>query len=305
MYGYGVDIGGTAIKFGFFHSEGGLIEKWEIPSRREGFGEAILSDISQAICDNMQKKQLALTEIKGIGVGVPGPVTERGEVGVITNIEWKNRDIAGELGRLTGLPVYVENDANAAVLGEWKYGVGKGTRSMVMLTLGTGVGGGVVVDGKLIHGVNGAAGEVGHICVNSEEKEVCGCGKRGCLEQYASATGMVRLMKKRMQAKAIAGPSEITAKEIWDFVKAGDEDALFVADEVSRYLGMALSNIAVMTDPELLVLGGGVSKAGEILLNKVIDAYQEQTFHACRATPLKLAELGNDAGIYGCMGLIF
>lgn len=308
MYRLGVDIGGTTCKLGWFEEPEKLLASWEIPTRRENNGAGILPDISRSIEEFFQKEGIDPAQVRGIGVGVPGPVTETGKVGIVTNIGWRNLDVAGRLQELTGLPVQVQNDANMAAMGELCFGGAKGKHSLVMLTLGTGVGGAVISGDRIISGTNGAGGELGHICVNPKETVVCGCGKKGCLEQYASATGMVRLMKKRLdetEDASLLRDTEITAKAIWDAVQKEDAVAEQVAEEAAYYLGQVLAAVAVTVDPEIILLGGGVSKAGEALLSRVRSAYRTQTFHACRETPIELAKLGNSAGIYGCMGMRF
>ncbi|SFQ43072.1 glucokinase [Lachnospiraceae bacterium XBB1006] len=308
MVGYGVDIGGTFCKLGLFREDGTLVENWQIPSRREDLGAEIISDVAASICENMRKHGFTGKEVAGIAVGVPGPVTKDGVVGRVTNIGWERKDVAGELKELTGIPVKVANDANVAALGELKYGRGKGKDSLVLLTLGTGVGGGIVLDGRIVYGANGGAGEIGHCKVNPKEQAVCGCGKRGCLEQYASATGMVRMahafLEESEEESSLRNQS-FSAKEIVEAAKHGDAVANRVVQKAGDYLGLALANVGATLDPEILVIGGGVSAAGDILLDAVRESYKTQTFHACEKTPIELAVLGNQAGIYGCMAMIF
>lgn len=308
MYRLGVDIGGTTCKIGAFKEPETLLESWEIPTRRENNGVEVLPDISRSIEEFLRNNGIEKSQVRGIGVGVPGTVTDTGKVGFVTNIGWKNLDVAEELHRLTELPVQVQNDANMAALGELCFGGAKGKRSMVMFTLGTGVGGAVISGGRVICGTNGAAGEWGHLRVNPKETAVCGCGKRGCLEQYASATGMVRLMKNLLEKSkedSLLRGAEITAKAIWEAVDKKDALAEQVADEATRYLGQVIAAAVLTADPEIVLLGGGVSKAGDALLSRVREAYRSQTFHACLETPIELAKLGNSAGIYGCMGMEF
>lgn len=305
---YGVDVGGTFCKFGLFEEQGILREKWEIPSRRENHGAEIIPDIAASICENMRKNGLSQADVIGIGLGVPGPVTSDGIVVRLTNVGWENKDAAGELSALTGLKVRVANDANVAALGELKYGCGKGKNSLVLLTLGTGVGGGVVLNGKIVCGAHGGAGEIGHCKVNLKETAICGCGKRGCLEQYASASGMVRMAEqflKETEEPSLLRDISLTARDITEAAKANDAIALRVVKEAGRYLGVGLANVAAMFDPEILAIGGGVSAAGDILLDVVKESYSTQTFHVCAQTPIKLAKLGNDAGIYGCIAMLF
>ena len=307
-YGFGVDVGGTTIKMGFFETSGALLDKWEIKTNKENNGESILSDIAKAVDNKLAQEGISKSEVQGIGIGVPGPVRSDGVVNVCVNLGWGVIDVATELGNLTGLPIKVGNDANVAALGEMWQGGAKGCKDVIVVTLGTGVGGGIIVDGKIVAGHDGAGGEIGHITVNSDEIEPCNCGQYGCLEQYTSATGIVRMAKRKL-AKSSAETSlrsfkELTAKDIFDEAKAGDAIAGELVDEVGSILGSALSNMACVVNPEIIVIGGGVSKAGNILIDTIQKHFVETSFHACRNTKFALASLGNDAGIYGCMQMI-
>ncbi len=308
-YAFGVDIGGTTIKLGLFTSQGELLDTWEIPTRTESDGAAILPDIAEAIRAKLQEKGLDLTQVEGVGVGVPGPIGHDGTVFQCVNLGWGVFNVEQTLGELCGLPVKAGNDANVAALGEMWKGGGRGCRNMVMVTLGTGVGGGVILDGKILPGTNGAAGEIGHIPMVEGEEEACGCGKHGCLEQYASANGIVRLTKRYFAAhpEAVSSLKELehyTAKEIFDAARAGDAVALEMAEQVGQMLGKALASIACVVNPEVFVIGGGMSKAGQILLDLIRKHYQHYAFHAARQARFELAELGNNAGIYGSVGMI-
>ena len=236
------------------------------------------------------------------------PVRSDGVVNGCVNLGWGVINVAEELGAQTGLKVKVGNDANVAGLGEMWQGGGKGSKDVIMVTLGTGVGGGIIVDGHVVAGYNGAGGEIGHITVNHDEIEPCNCGQYGCLEQYTSATGIVRMAKRKLaktqDATKLRDYKDITAKDIFDVAKEGDEVALGLVDEVGEILGSTLSNIACVTNPEVIVIGGGVSKAGQILIDTIQKHFKESCFHACRDTRFELAQLGNDAGIYGAMQLI-
>lgn len=307
-YCFGVDIGGTTIKMGLFSTEGELFEKWEIKTYTENEGERVLPDIAKSIQDKMKEKGIQPEEVAGVGAGVPAPVNAEGIVQNSANIGWGYKEVKRELQELLGgMHAEVGNDANVAALGEMWMGAGKGCENMIMVTLGTGVGGGVIVGGKVIVGANGAGGEIGHICVNYEETESCGCGKKGCLEQYASATGIARLANMRLKkdsADTILRGKEISAKAVFDAVKEGDRVATEIAEEFGMYLGHALANMAVITDPERIVIGGGVSKAGEILLPFIKKPFKESVFFANEKTEIVLATLGNDAGICGAARLI-
>lgn len=306
-YCFGVDIGGTTVKLGLFEETGEILDKWEIVTHTEEEGKAILPDISASILDKMKEKNIDKADVLGIGAGVPAPVTEEGIVNGSANLGWKYKDVKKELEELTGLRAEIGNDANVAALGEMWKGGGAGQRNMVMVTLGTGVGGGVIIGGKVITGAHGAGGELGHVCVNYEETEVCGCGSRGCLEQYASATGIVRLAKRKLDKETrdtMLKKDTVTAKAVFDAVKAKDTVAMEVAEEFGRYLGYELANLATITDPSVIVIGGGVSKAGEVLLTYIEKPFRERVFFANKDVRFTLATLGNDAGICGSAKLV-
>ena len=302
-YVFGVDIGGTTVKIGLFSIEGELLDKWEITTRKDDGGAYILQDITDSLNAKLTEKGISKEDVKGVGMGVPGPVKEDGTVVKCVNLGWGVFNAADELSELIGLPVKVGNDANMAALGEYWQGGGKSYQNIVMITLGTGVGGGIIINGKMLSGVNGAGGEIGHMPIDPEEQDVCNCGKKGCLEQYASATGIVRLANRALQASdkpsVLREAKYVSAKEIFDAAKSGDNLALELMEEHGKRLGYALASIACVVDPEAFVIGGGVSKAGDILLNTVKKYYQEYAFHACRNTEFCLATLGNDAGMYG------
>ena len=308
-YGFGVDIGGTTCKIGLFDMSGMILEKWEIKTNTENHGATILDDVAAAVLGKLEEKGIAKDDVQGIGLGVPGPVDGEGLVHKCVNLGWGVMNVEKELADKTGLLVKAGNDANVAALGEMWQGGGKGHQNVVMVTLGTGVGGGIIVDGKIIAGSHGAGGEIGHIHMDDEETECCGCGNKGCLEQYASATGIVRMAKKKLQNEAretkLTGFDPLTAKDIFDVAKENDEVALELVDKLCTMLGTAMANVAGVVDPEIFVIGGGVSKAGEILINGIQKKYEEKAFHACRETKIALATLGNDAGMYGCVRLLF
>lgn len=306
-YCFGVDIGGTTVKMGVFELGGKMLDKWEIPTRTQNQGEKILPDIAKSIDEKIQEMNLAREDVKGIGMGVPAPVTTDGIVKNTANLGWGYKEVTREMEELTGFPAKAGNDANVAALGEMWLGAGKGHENVVMVTLGTGVGGGVILGGKILTGQNGAGGEIGHICVNYDETENCGCGKQGCLEQYASATGITRLAKKRLaknEDASVLRTQEISAKTVFDALKAGDAVAEEIVEEFGAYLGYAMANIAVIVDPAIVVIGGGVSKAGEILLGYVEKNFQKKAFFADKDTKFVLAQLGNDAGICGAAKLM-
>lgn len=307
-YAFGVDIGGTTIKMGLFDTAGEMLDKWEIPTRTEENGVNILPDIATQIDAKLMEKSISKEDVEGVGVGVPGPVDDDGTVFKCVNLGWGVFNVQIELNRLTGLKVKVGNDANVAALGEMWQGGGKGYKNLVVVTLGTGVGGGVIVNEKIVSGSNGAGGEIGHININEKEKEACGCGNYGCLEQYASATGIVRTtrsyLKEHPDAKTVLNAEKLTAKDIFDAAKNGDEIADKMVDKTAKILGRGLSQIACVVNPQVFVIGGGVSKAGAFLVDRVQKYYREYAFHAARETYFKLADLGNDAGMYGCVRMI-
>lgn len=307
-YGFGVDVGGTTIKMGFFETSGKLIDKWEIKTDTSNGGENILSDIAKAIDNKLAQEGISKNDVQGVGVGVPGPVNSKGIVLKCVNLGWGVFNVEEELASLTGLKVKAGNDANVAALGEMWQGAGKGSEDMVMVTLGTGVGGGIIVDGKVIAGANGAGGEIGHITVNDDEIEACNCGQYGCLEQYTSATGIVRMAKRKLaktdEETSLRAVEELSAKIIFDEAKKGDKIAGELVEELGKILGGTLSNIAAVTNPEVIVIGGGVSKAGQILIDTIHKHFTESVFHACKDTRFVLAGLGNDAGMYGCVKML-
>ena len=307
-FGFGVDLGGTTVKIAYFDELGNLLEKWEIPTVTANGGKQILPDIADAVLGYLQKNNIEKENIIGIGIGVPGPVDKKGLVNRCHNLGWGVFNIHEELSALTGLAVRAGNDANMAALGEsWKGG-GENCENMILATFGTGVGGGIVVDGKILAGVHGSAGEIGHIVLEPEEEERCNCGKYGCAEQYCSATGIVRLTKKRLQSakedSLLRKIETVTCKDVFDAAKAGDALALSVLEQVYDYMGQFLADVCCTVDPEVVVLGGGVSKAGEMLVEGVERYFQKYIFHASSDIRFALASLGNDAGAYGAFKLI-
>lgn len=306
-YCFGVDIGGTTVKMGLFQADGEVVAKWEIPTRKENDGEFILPDIADSIQEKMKEHQIEKEQVVGVGVGVPAAVQEESMVQATANLGWGYKEVKKELESFTGLPVKIGNDANVAALGEMWKGGGNGFKNMVMVTLGTGVGGGIILDGRILVGVHGIAGEIGHLTVNEEETEFCGCDRTGCLEQYASATGIVRLAKKKLEdckENTILEKASVTAKDVFDAVKAGDKVAQEVAEEFGAYLAKALNTIAIIVDPDIFVIGGGVSKAGEILLDYIEKHYRKNALWATKEVKFALATLGNDAGICGAAKLV-
>ena len=308
-YIYGIDIGGTTVKMGLFDEKGDMLEKWEIVTRKENNGENILPDIVKSIKEKNSEKSIETDDILGIGMGVPGPITEDGRVLKCANLGWGIFSVADEMSK--GVKkVKVGNDANVAALGEQWRGGGRGFDNIVMVTLGTGVGGGIIMNGKILTGENGAAGEIGHITVNPKETLTCGCGCKGCLEQYSSATGVIRLAKERLEASDKPSElrkfadDEIGGKEVFDAYKAGDELAAEAVDEFAAYLGMGLGNVASVVDTQAFVIGGGLSKNGPIVIELIKKQYEKNVMFALKNTEFRLAELGNDAGMYGAVRMV-
>ena len=302
-HGFGVDLGGTTVKIAYFDQNGEMLSKWEIPTVKDNGGAQILPDIAASVLGYMADNGISKDDILGVGIGVPGPVNDKGVVSGCVNLGWGEMDIRGTLGQLLGLPVQAGNDANVAALGECWKGGGQGCKNMVMTTLGTGVGGGIILNGKILHGTHGAGGEIGHIVINRNETRRCGCGKCGCVEQYCSATGVVTVAKDFLAANntpsSLRQLESFTAKDVFDAAKDGDSAANAILDQVYAYMGEFLANICCVVDPEVIVLGGGVSKAGQVLLDGAKNAFQKYAFSGCRTTRFALATLGNDAGTYG------
>ena len=306
----GVDIGGTSVKLGLFEEDGRLLYKWEVKTRKEDGGSQILPDVAASIRQVLAQEGVSLDQVKGVGMGLPGPVLSDGFVEVCVNLGWHNMNPQEELSALLdGVPVRSGNDANVAALGEMWQGGGKGYKDLLMVTLGTGVGGGLILNQKMISGSHGLAGEIGHIHVRDEEREYCNCGGQGCLEQVASATGIAREARRKMAS--CDTPSvlrqygdQVSAKNVLDAAKAGDALADEVMEVVCRYLGVALAQISMTVDPEIFVIGGGVSKAGQYLVDRIRGHYEHFTPISKNKAKIGLATLGNDAGIYGAAKLI-
>jgi len=305
---FGVDLGGTTVKMGYFDTEGNVKDKWEIPTRKENNGSNILPDIAASIKAKMNEMGMEKNDVIGVGIGVPGPVDANGVIYKAANLGWGVFSVKEELAVLLGgIPVEAGNDANVAALGEMWQGGGKGYKNLVAVTLGTGVGGGIIVEGKVLTGATGAGGEIGHIHIVDDERDTCGCGNHGCLEQYASATGISRLAKRRLaedDKPSSLRNGDLSAKAVFDAVKAGDEVAKEIAVRFGQYLGKGLAAVACVVNPEIFVIGGGVSKAGDVLFDYIVDEYKKYVFRGSRDAKFALAKLGNDAGIYGAARLL-
>lgn len=306
-YIYGVDLGGTTVKMGLFTVEGELLSKWEIPTRKEASGVNILPDIADSIRDNMKSHDITEADVEGIGIGVPGPVDNSGVIHGAANLGWGEFSVKETMERALNIRTVVGNDANVAALGEMWAGGAQGYSNVVMVTLGTGVGGGVIVDGKIVNGATGAGGEIGHLHVNDDEEDVCGCGNKGCLEQYSSATGCVRIAKKKLaelNQPSSLRDKDIAAKDIFDAMKLGDGIAIEVGKVYGEYLGRGLAMVSAVVNPEVFCIGGGVAKAGQIVIDYLKPSYDKYAFRGCRDVAFTLATLGNDAGIYGSAKLV-
>ena len=307
-YVFGVDVGGTTVKMGLFDTDGNVLDKWEIPTRTENGGANILPDIAASIRDKMSEKAIENSDVAGVGVGAPGPVDGNGIIHKAVNLGWGEMNLKKELtALLDGMRVEGGNDANVAALGEMWKGGGQGHKDIVAVTLGTGVGGGIIINGKILTGATGSGGEIGHIHVEDHETDACGCGNYGCLEEYASATGITRLANRKLQSSdkdSVLRQGEVSAKTVFDAVKAGDGLAIEIAQQFGDYLGKGLAVIAGVVNPEIFVIGGGVSKAGEVLFKYIRPAFDKTVFHGCKDTQFALATLGNDAGIYGAAKMV-
>ena len=307
-FGFGIDLGGTTVKLAYFDETGTMLDKWEIPTDISENGKHILPDIAAAILAYIEEKKIPREALLGAGIGVPGAVNSQGIVAGCDNLGWGHFSVKDALEPLLGMPVVAGNDATVAALGECWKGGGQGYKSMVLVTLGTGVGGGIILDGKPVHGSTGAGGEIGHMVLNRNETAVCGCGKKGCVEQYCSATGIARLTRLALAESetpsSLRGMERIMAKDVFDAANAGDKLAQDVLEQVYAYMGEFIANICCVVNPEIIVFGGGVSRAGQPLLEGVKRHFARWGYHACQDTKFALATLGNDAGAYGAFKLV-
>ena len=307
-YGFGIDLGGTTVKLAYFDEEGTMLHKWEIPTDTSDGGSKILPDIAKAVEGYLAENNIPRESVVGLGIGVPGPVDVHGTVNKCVNLGWGQFNIATELNKLTGFPVQAGNDANVAAMGEFWKGGGQGCRNMVLATLGTGVGGGIVVEGKLLCGSQGAGGEIGHMTINRDETVPCNCGKYGCVEQYCSATGIVRTAKAFLAAtdapSVLRAAPNFSCKDVFDAADAGDPVALEFLESFYARTAEFIANICCVLNPEAVVIGGGVSKAGTCLTEGIGRHIGKYVFHAAAGVELALATLGNDAGAIGAFKLI-
>ena len=308
-YCFGIDVGGTTVKMGLFTTEGELLDKWEIPTRKEDGGAYILNDVAASVEAKLAEKNIAKEDVAGAGIGVPGPTLDTGYVSICVNLGWKDKNPANELSELLSIPVKAGNDANVAALGEMWKGGGEGYLDVVLLTLGTGVGGGIIINGEIAPSHRGVGGELGHITVNPDEEATCNCGNHGCLEQDASATGVVRIANKLLAASkeesSLRTLETVTAKDVFDAAKAGDHLAVEAVEVLGKYLGLVVANVALTVDPDVFVIGGGVSKAGQVLIDVITKYYHNfAKIIGDNKAKVVLAKLGNDAGIYGAARMV-
>ncbi|HGD6695975.1 TPA: ROK family glucokinase [Streptococcus agalactiae] len=310
----GIDLGGTTIKFGILTLEGEVQEKWAIETNTLENGRHIVSDIVESLKHRLSLYGLTKDDFLGIGMGSPGAVdrTSKTVTGAF-NLNWADtQEVGSVIEKEVGIPFFIDNDANVAALGERWVGAGANNPDVVFVTLGTGVGGGVIADGNLIHGVAGAGGEIGHMIVDPENGFTCTCGNKGCLETVASATGVVRVARQLAEQyegssaikAAIDNGDTVTSKDIFIAAEDGDKFANSVVERVSRHLGLAAANISNILNPDSVVIGGGVSAAGEFLRSRVEKYFVTFAFpQVKKSTKIKIAELGNDAGIIGAASL--
>lgn len=301
QYLYGVDLGGTSIKFGFFSLDGKLLEKFSLKTDTSDNGKNILNDIATKIDQHIISKNINKEDVLGIGIGVPGPVA-KGIVYRCVNLGWGIVNVKEILEKLTCINVAVSNDANIAGLGELWQGSGSGFSNLIFITLGTGVGGAIIVENKIINGHMGASGEIGH-APTLDHSFKCNCGKMGCLETVASATGVVNLAKKILNEEktpsSLRNEKYLSAKVIFDAAKKDDKVAMQVIEAFGKNLGFSLANFGIVTNPEAFIFGGGVSQAGDIILDVVKKYFDKYAFTGIKDTKFKIATLGNDSGIYG------
>lgn len=305
-YGFGVDILGTHLKFGFFEESGKLLEKWQVtlPGYRDS--NQIIPAIAEEVERYLSMKGIFEDDIIGIGVGVPGPVSSNGVVNKCVNFSWGVFNIDRALSGLTGLHVKASNTANLSALGE--YWMDDSIRNMVLMVMNTGLGGGIVCEGKLVNGANGGAGEIGHIIVNKDEKEACTCGKYGCVEQYCSPTGIVRVARRQLNASRT--PSMLRGKKFFDYqdvlraAASGDKLAKDVMAQVYDYAGQALAAVCCVTNPDTIMLGGEFCRIGQPALDGISRAFRKYVFHANEGVRFQFAALGQDDVLYGAFKLV-
>lgn len=306
----GIDIGGTAVKVGVCEAGGGLLRVFEGPTEAGRGREGVLDNIAAYARRCVEEASLDWGRVAGVGVGIPGKIdAARGVIELIANLPLSGVRLRDRLESALGRPVRISNDANVAALGEAWAGAGRGVASSVTYTLGTGVGGGIVVGGRVLDGFSGMGGELGHMAIVPDSEAVrCGCGKIGCLETVASATGIVRMAREAVERGVrtmLADAGKLTAKAVFDAARAGDETAVGIVDRAARYLGKSMAAVAVILNPQRFIIGGGVAAAGEFLLERVREAFHEHALERAReGVEIVAAELGNIAGVIGAAGLV-
>ncbi|WJV20352.1 ROK family glucokinase [Rossellomorea marisflavi] len=307
----GVDLGGTTTKIAFLSTYGEILYKWEIPTDKSDSGKHIIAHIAKSIDAKLEQLDVKKEQLIGIGMGAPGPVEmRRGIIYEAINLGWsENTPLKDLIEMETGLPAVIDNDANCAALGEMWKGAGNGAKDLVCVTLGTGVGGGVITNGEIVHGIRGAGGEIGHITVVPKGGYSCNCGKTGCLETVASATGVVRVAREKLKSSTedsvLRDLKVIGSKQVFDAARTGDSLALKIVDQLAYYLGLSLANLGNAVNPEKIVIGGGVSKAGKTLLEPVMNYFKRFAFPKVRtSTTIDIATLENDAGVIGAAWLV-
>ena len=307
-YCLGVDVGGTSVKLGLFETEGKLLDKWEIPTRKENHGEQILPDVAASILEKLEERKIRREDVAGVGMGIPAPVDSEGVVQQTANVGWGYKEVTRELSELLdGMRVEAGNDANVAAMGEMWLGAGRGEKNVVMVTLGTGVGAGIVIDGKIYAGSNFAGAEIGHTVIEVGGAP-CTCGRKGCFEAYSSATGLIRMTKESMAEnpdsimnKMAEERGKVTARTSFDCMRAGDKYAKAVVDKYIKYLAAGITNTINTFQPDILCIGGGVCNEGDPLLLPVKAIVEEEDFanKSEKRTEIVIAKLGNDAGLIG------
>lgn len=307
---FGIDIGGTAVKLGIVDETGKVLCKGEQSVNFDGYQTPVLDTVRKAAKEFLTAQAIPVESLSGIGVSATGQIDSRKGIVAGTCGNFPNyigSPIKAALEQDFGLPVTVANDANCMTLGEVWVGGAQGYTDVIGVTLGTGVGGGIVVEGKLLHGAHGSGAEIGHLVLNRDETVPCNCGKRGCVEQYCSATGIVRLAKRHLDStdapSSLRTLKNLTCKDIFDAGKAGDKEALIILDRYYAYMGEFLGDVCTTVDPEVVVIGGGVSKAGQVLIDGILPYFHKYVFHAASGARFTLASLGNDAGAYGAFKL--
>lgn len=300
-YHVGIDIGGTKIKFGLFYKQE-LIKLWEIETNTENNGENIINDTANSLIETLKLDDIKYYQISGIGIGIPG-IVKNNEVIFAPNIFWKNKNIIKEMEDLTKIKnIKCINDANAATLGEQWKGNAKKYKNFVLITLGTGIGGGVIIDNKLYEGALGSAGEFGHLYSDDAKKYMCNCGKCGCVELVASANGLPRIAESILDDLndcSIDRQKYESTKNIWTLVENGDNIATRVAEIFGKNIGIMLANISAILNPDAIIIGGGMSKSGPIVIEYIKKYFNEYSYKGCKNTIIEAASLDNKAGIYG------